>query len=79
MDIANHRLFKPVIFKKDEQEERSFLKLLFANKDLDAINLSNMLYEKSVKSKIPPYFTDQSVPIISYTYTTPRFSTTNTC
>jgi hypothetical protein len=71
MDIANHRLFKPVTFKKEEQEKRSFLKLLFANKGLDAINLSNILHQKSVKSKIPPYFKDKSVPIISYTYTTP--------
>ena len=69
-DIAHHRLFKPVGIKKDDTEKRSFLKLLFANKGLDAINLSNILHQKSVKSKIPPYFKDRSVPIISYTYTT---------
>ena len=50
LDIAGHRLFKPVGIKKDEIDKRSFLKLSFAN--------------KSVKSKIPPYFKDQSVPII---------------
>jgi hypothetical protein len=30
LDIAGHRLFKPVGIKKDEIDKRSFLKLLFA-------------------------------------------------
>jgi hypothetical protein len=36
-----------------------------------AINLGNIFHHKSVKPKIPPYFKDQSVPIISYVYTRP--------
>jgi hypothetical protein len=68
LDIAGHRLFKPVGIKKDEIDKRSFLKLSFANKGLDGINLGNILHHKSVKSNIPPYFKDQSVPIISYVY-----------
>jgi hypothetical protein len=32
LDIAGHRLVKPVGIKKDEIEQRSFLKLSFANK-----------------------------------------------
>ena len=71
LDIAGHRLFKPVGIKKDEIDKRSFLKLSFANKGIDGINLDNILHHKSVKSKIPPYFNDQSVPIISYFYTRP--------
>ena len=51
MDIAVHRLFKPVGTKKDEIDKRSFLKLSFANKGLDVINLGNILHHKSVKSK----------------------------
>ena len=31
LDIADHRLFKPVGIKKDEIEQPSFLKLSFAN------------------------------------------------
>ena len=54
--------------KKVEIDKRSFLKLSFANDD---INLDNILHHKSVESKIPPYFKDQSVPIISYVYTRP--------
>ena len=69
LDIADHRLFKPVGIKKNEIDKRSFLKLSLANKDLDGINLGKILHRKSVKSKIPPYFKDQSVPIISYAYT----------
>jgi hypothetical protein len=63
LDIAGHRPFKPVGIKKDEIDKRSFLKLSIANKGLDGINLGNILHHKSVKSKIPPYFKDQSVPI----------------
>ena len=70
LDIASHRLFIPVVIKKDEIDKRSFLRLSFANKGLDDINLGNILHHKSVKSKIPPYFKDQSVPIISYAYNT---------
>ena len=71
LDVAGHRLFKPVCIKKDEIDKRSFLKLSFANKGVDGINLGNILHHKSVKSKIPPYFKDQSVPIISYAYSIP--------
>ena len=61
-------LFKSVGIKKVEIDKRSFLKLSFAN---DGINLGNILDHKSVKSKMPPYLKDQSVPIISYDYTRP--------
>jgi len=72
LDIASHRLFKLVGIKKNEIDKRSFLKLSFANKGLDVINLDNILYHhKSVKSKILPYYKDQFVPIISYVYTRP--------
>ena len=33
LDIADHRLFKPVGIKKDEIEQPSFLKLSFANNE----------------------------------------------
>jgi len=41
---------KPVGIKKDEIDKRSFQRLSFANEDLHAINLSNILLHKSVKS-----------------------------
>jgi hypothetical protein len=71
LDIVGDRLFKPVGIKKDEIDKRSFLKLSFANKGLDGINLGNILHHKFVKFKIPPYSKDQSVLIISYLYTRP--------
>ena len=46
-----------------------------ANVLIDAINLGNILLHKSGKSKILPYFKDQSMPIIWYTYTIPIAST----
>jgi hypothetical protein len=75
LDIEGHRLFKPDGIKKDEIVKRPFLELSFANKGLDDIYLGNILHHKSVKSKIPPYFKDQSVPLISYAYTIPIAST----
>ena len=35
------------------------------------MNLGNVIHHKSVKFKIPPYFNDQSVSIISHTHITP--------
>jgi hypothetical protein len=40
-----------------------------ANKGIDAINISNILNRKEVAKEIPPYFKNQSVPIVSYSYT----------
>ena len=74
LDITGHRFSKPVGIKKIEIDKRSFLKLSFANNGLDGINLGNIIHHKSVKSKIPPYFKDQSEPIISYVYTRPSAS-----
>ena len=44
LDTAGHRLFTPVGIKKDEIDKRYFLKLSFANKGLDGINLGNILH-----------------------------------
>jgi len=72
----NSKEYKPVGIKKVEIDKRSVLKLSFAHKGLDGINLGNILHHKSVKSKIPPYFKDQSVSMISYAYTIPIASKT---
>jgi hypothetical protein len=39
-----------------------------SNKGIDAINISNILNRKEVVKEIPPYFKNQSVPIVSYSY-----------
>ena len=41
----------------------------FANKGIDALNVSNILNQKSVQNKIPPYFQYKESPCISYSYT----------
>jgi hypothetical protein len=76
LDIADHWLFKAVGIQKDEIDKRSFLKLSFVNKGLEGIHLGNILYNKSIKYQIQPYFKVQSVPIISYAHTIP-IATTN--
>ena len=69
MDIANHRLFKPVSTTSKNEEKRYFLKVEFANKGLDAVNISNIFHQKSVQKTIPDYFKNKATPVISYTYT----------
>jgi hypothetical protein len=41
----------------------------FANKGIDTINISKILNRKEVVKEIPSYFKNQSVPIVSYSYT----------
>ena len=70
LDISYNRLFKAVRTNEHkEQSNRPFLKVRFANKGIDALNLSNVLNQKSVQSKIPPYFKYKDSPCISYSYT----------
>ena len=70
LDISSNRLFKAVrVSEPSETRNRPFLKVKFANKGIDALNLSNMLNQKSVQSKIPPYFQYMESPCISYSYT----------
>ena len=49
-------LLKICEFFTRRQKNRPFLKMKFANKGIDALNLSNILNQKSVQINIPPYF-----------------------
>ena len=70
LDISSNRLFKAVrVGEPSETRNRPFLKVKFANKGIEALNLSNMLNQKYVQSKIPPYFQYKESPCISYSYT----------
>ena len=61
LDISSNRLFKVVrVGEPSETRNRPFLKVKFANKGIDALNLSNMLNQKSVQSKIPHIFNTRS-------------------
>ena len=71
LDIANTRLYKPTRSVENEVRPRAFFKLPFANKGIDAINISNILNNKSVQSKIPSYFQNTETPVISYKYSIP--------
>jgi hypothetical protein len=67
--VASFRLFKPVPSEPLHDNNRKFLHIPFANKGIDAINISKILNRKDVVKEIPPYFKNQSVPIVSYRYT----------
>ena len=68
-DVASFRLFKPVRSEPLHENNRKFLHIPFTNKGIDAINISNILNRNEVVKEIPPYFKNQSVPIVSYSYT----------
>ena len=70
LDISSNRLFKAVrVDEPTETRNRPFLNVKFANKGIDALNVSNILNQKSVQNKIPPYFQCKESPCISYSYT----------
>ena len=70
LDISSNRLFEAArVVGPTETRNHPFLKVKFANKGIVALNLSNMLNQKSVQSKIPPYFQYKKSPCISYSYT----------
>ena len=70
LDISSNRLFKAAtVCDSIETKSRPFLKIKFANRGIDALNLSNILNQKSVQSNIPPYFEYKESPCISYSYT----------
>ena len=58
--------FQPVRSEPLHDNNRKFLHIPFANKGIDAINISNIINRKDVVKEIPPYFKNQSVPIVSY-------------
>ena len=69
LDISSNRLFKAVrVCDYTETKNRPLLKIKFANKGIDALNLSNILNQKSVQSNIPPYFQNKESPCISNSY-----------
>ena len=70
LDISSNRVFKAVrVCDYTETKNRPFLKIKFANKGSDALNLSNILNKKSVQSNIPPYFQNKESQCISFSYT----------
>jgi hypothetical protein len=59
MDVAHHRLFGPLRIIDGYEltpETRRFLHLKYDNKEIDAVNINNILNHKNVHSCIPPYF-----------------------
>ena len=69
LDIANFRLFRPVRSDVPAENPKHFIKIIFFNKAVDAINLPALLRSTSVTNKIPVYFRDKEPPIVSYEYT----------
>ena len=69
MDIPNSRLFKPVtIWGDGALDTCKVIKVHFANKDIDAIKVGDILKHKIVRDKIPLYFElkEFETPCISF-------------
>ena len=71
LDVCCKRLFFPVRTGNNSsaKPQRRFIKIYFHNKGIDKVNLTNILHNKLVKSKVPIYFQEQDPPLISYKYT----------
>ena len=56
LDISSNILFKALrVCDYTETKNRPFLNIKFANKGIDALNLSNILNQNSVQRNSPPY------------------------
>ena len=69
LDIPHYRLFKPVKSDVPEEKSKHFMKIKFLHKEIDAINLPQLLRSQSVMDKIPAYFKDKVPQILSNQYT----------
>ena len=69
LDIANCRMFQPVKSDFSNVSTDKFLKLEFANKGIDALNIRNILNHEEVTKHILAYFKYQTTSKISYTNT----------
>ena len=67
LDIANCRIFQPVKPNFSNVSTDKFLKLEFANKGIDALNIGNILNQKEATKHIPAYVKYKTTPKISYT------------
>ena len=61
--------FQYVQVNSSAKPQRRFIKIYFHNKGIDKVNLTNILHNKLVKSKVTIYFQEQDPPLISYKYT----------
>jgi hypothetical protein len=57
---------KPVRSELLHDNNRKFLHIPFANKGIDAINISNILNRKEVVKEIPPYFKNPKGRHVTY-------------
>ena len=71
LDVCCKKLFFPVRTGTDSTAKppRRFIKVFFHNKGIDKVNLTNILHNKLVRSKIPIYFQEKDPPLVSYKYT----------
>ena len=47
---------------------RRFIKVYFHIKRIDKVNLTNILHNKLVRSKVPVYFQKEDPPLVSYAH-----------
>ena len=69
LDIAQHRLFRPVRSDVPVEKPKYFVKIEYLHKGINAINFPGLLRSRLVTDKVPVYFKNREPPIISYQYT----------
>ena len=69
LEIAQHRLFRPVRSDVPVEKPKYFTKIEYLHKGIDAINLPGLLRSKLVTDKVPVYLKNREPAILSYQYT----------
>jgi hypothetical protein len=67
--FAYNKLY-PIIDKQSDKI-KTFMKIQFANKGIDLLNISNIFRDYKVTSKIPQYFKHLEPPLLCYKYNKP--------
>ena len=68
IEFAYNKLFPTT---KATSNKRRFIKIKFANKGIDLLNISGIFRDDRVQAKVPQYFSDMTPPTICFQYKRP--------
>ena len=56
LDLIEYRIYNPPTSKTTKTKPKNLIKLHFANKGIDMINIHKVINDKNVKKKLPTQF-----------------------
>ena len=69
MDLLESRIYNPPASKTTKTKPKNLIKLQFANKGIDMINIGKIINYKNVNKKLPTQFNKTEQVSIVYTVT----------